>query len=158
MLGEEHPSTLTSTADLASTFSNQGRWKGAKLLFVQVKETSSRVLGEEHPNTLTSMANLASTYQGRWEEAEEIQAKGFAICARALGPRHPDTLIMSNLACIYKYIGCHGDAAALIHTCFALQQQVLGEGHPYTVSTLSTLEAWLQENEATSSVIVLILG
>ncbi|KAF2475988.1 uncharacterized protein BDR25DRAFT_278738 [Lindgomyces ingoldianus] len=47
VLGEEHPSTLTSMANLASTY--------------------RRVLGEEHPSTLTSMANLASTYrnQGR---------------------------------------------------------------------------------------------
>ncbi|KAF2676779.1 hypothetical protein K458DRAFT_396668, partial [Lentithecium fluviatile CBS 122367] len=67
VLGEEHPDTLTSMANLASTFWNQGRWKEAEELFVQVMETRKRVLGEEHPNTLTSMANLASTYrnQGR---------------------------------------------------------------------------------------------
>jgi hypothetical protein len=43
VLGEEHPSTLTSIANLASTYGNQGRWKEA----------------EEHPDTLTSMINLA---------------------------------------------------------------------------------------------------
>jgi Tetratricopeptide repeat len=39
--------------------------------------TFKRVLGAEHPDTLTSMGNLASMYrnQGRWEEAEELQAK-----------------------------------------------------------------------------------
>jgi Tetratricopeptide repeat len=30
VLGEEHPSTLTSMANLASTFWNQGRWKEAE--------------------------------------------------------------------------------------------------------------------------------
>ena len=62
VLGAEHPSTLTSMANLASTYRNQGRWKEAEELEVQVMETSSRVLGAEHPDTLTSMANLASTY------------------------------------------------------------------------------------------------
>ena len=65
VLGEEHPSTLTSIANLASTFWNQGRWKEAEELFVQVMETSLRVLGEEHPSTLTSMANLAFTLKSQ---------------------------------------------------------------------------------------------
>jgi hypothetical protein len=150
VLGEEHPSTLSSIADLASTYWNQGRWKEAESLEVQVMETRKRVLGEEHPSTLTSMANLASTYQnqGRWKEAEELQAKEFTMCTRALGPRHPDTLIsMGNLACIWKGRGRHGDALTLMQTCFDLHQQVLGEGHPSTISTLSTLEAWVEENE-----------
>jgi hypothetical protein len=40
------------------------------------------------------MGNLASTYrnQGRWKEAEELQAKELKICARLLGDEHPDTL------------------------------------------------------------------
>src|SRR5204862_129233 len=77
VLGEEHPDTLTSMANLASTYRNQGRWTEAEELEVQVIERSKRVLGAEHPDTLTSMANLASTYrnQGRWKEAEDLQAQ-----------------------------------------------------------------------------------
>jgi hypothetical protein len=61
----EHPDTLTSMANLASTYRNQGRWKEAEELEVQVMETSLRVLGAEHPDTLTSIANLASTYKNQ---------------------------------------------------------------------------------------------
>ncbi|KAI9763277.1 MAG: hypothetical protein M1839_006524, partial [Geoglossum umbratile] len=50
-LGAEHPSTLASIANLASTYRNQGRWKEAEELEVQVMETRKRVLGEEHPST-----------------------------------------------------------------------------------------------------------
>ena len=73
-LGEEHPDTLTSMANLASTYRNQGRWKEAEELQAKELKICSRVLGEEHPSTLTSMANLASMYrnQGRWKEAEEL--------------------------------------------------------------------------------------
>ncbi|KAF7173406.1 hypothetical protein CNMCM6106_007488 [Aspergillus hiratsukae] len=69
-----HSSTLTSMANLASTYRYQGRWNEAEKLEVQVMETSKTVLGAEHPDTLTSMANLASTYwnQGRWNEAEKL--------------------------------------------------------------------------------------
>jgi hypothetical protein len=45
--------------NLASTYRNQGRWKEAEELEVQVMETRKRVLGQEHPDTLTSMGNLA---------------------------------------------------------------------------------------------------
>jgi putative hemolysin len=63
VLGEEHSDTLTSMANLASTYWNQGRWKEAEELQAKATETCKRVLGEEHPSTLTSMANLASTYR-----------------------------------------------------------------------------------------------
>ncbi|OCK89827.1 uncharacterized protein K441DRAFT_582627 [Cenococcum geophilum 1.58] len=60
--------------NLASTYKNQGRWKEAEELGLQVMETRKKVLGAEHPSTLMTMHNLASTYknQGRWKEAEEL--------------------------------------------------------------------------------------
>ena len=39
VLGSEHLDTLTSMANLASTFWNQGRWTEAERLRVQVMET-----------------------------------------------------------------------------------------------------------------------
>jgi pentatricopeptide repeat protein len=62
VLGAEHPDTLISINNLASTYRNQGRWKEAEEMFVQVIETGKRVLGAEYPETLISIANLASTY------------------------------------------------------------------------------------------------
>jgi len=41
-------STLTSMANLASTYRNLGQWEEAEELEVQVMETRRRVLGEEH--------------------------------------------------------------------------------------------------------------
>jgi len=57
VLGQEHPDTLTSVANLASTYRNQGRWKEAEELDVQVMETRKRVLGQEHPDTLNSVVS-----------------------------------------------------------------------------------------------------
>ncbi|KAF8228065.1 hypothetical protein L208DRAFT_1404463 [Tricholoma matsutake] len=37
--------------NLASTYRNQGRWKEAEGLEVQIMETSLRILGAEHPHT-----------------------------------------------------------------------------------------------------------
>ena len=63
VLREEHPSTLASMENLASTHQNQGQWKEAEQLYVQVLETRKRILREEHPDALTSMANLTLTYR-----------------------------------------------------------------------------------------------
>jgi len=62
VLGEKHPDTLTSMVNLALAYWNQGRWKKAKELNVQVMEMRKRVLGKKHPDTLTSTNNLALTY------------------------------------------------------------------------------------------------
>ena len=60
VLGEEHPSTLTSMANPATTYWSQGRWTEAKNLEIFVMEASKRMLGEEHPETLISTGNLAT--------------------------------------------------------------------------------------------------
>jgi hypothetical protein len=60
VLGAEHPFTLTSMANLASTYRNQGCWKESEGLFVQVMEMRKRVLGAEHPDMLLSMATCCN--------------------------------------------------------------------------------------------------
>ena len=49
VLREEHPDTLTSMANLGLTYSNQGRWKAAESLEVQVMETSLGCWGTSTP-------------------------------------------------------------------------------------------------------------
>ncbi|OCK93453.1 uncharacterized protein K441DRAFT_565195, partial [Cenococcum geophilum 1.58] len=55
------------------------RWKEAEELFMQVIETSLRVLRAEHLDTLSSLANLASTFkaQGRNDKAILLIEKCF---------------------------------------------------------------------------------
>jgi len=98
VLGTEHPDTLSSMANLASTFWNQGRWKEAEELEVQVMETSLRVLGAEHPDTLTSMNNLSFTRkeQGRTAEAIELMETCAQLRTKILGAEHPYTLSSST--------------------------------------------------------------
>ena len=61
VFSEEHPFTLTSINNLASTYKNQDRWKKTEELNVRVIKTSLKMLSEKHPFTLTSINNLAST-------------------------------------------------------------------------------------------------
>ncbi|KAJ0335179.1 hypothetical protein COL154_013769 [Colletotrichum chrysophilum] len=142
ILGQEHPSTLMSMANLASTLWNQGRWKEAEELDVRVIEMRKRVLGEEHPSTLMSMANLASTYrdQGRWKEAEELDMRVIETCLRVLGEEHPLTLTsMGNLASTFWKQGRWKEAEELDVRVIETSFRVLGEEHPDTLMSMANL-------------------
>ena len=142
VLGAEHPDTLISIANLASTYRNQGRWKKAEELEVQVMKTRKRVLGAEHPFTLISIANLASTYrnQGRWKETEELDVQVMKTRKRVLGAEHPDTLIsISNLASTFWSQGRWKEAEELEVQVLKTKKRVLGAEHPDTLISIANL-------------------
>ncbi|KAL4781230.1 violaceus kinesin [Aspergillus varians] len=114
----EHPDTLTSMADLASTYRNQGRWKEAEELGVQVME-------------------------GRWKEAEELQVQVMGVRSRVLGPEHPSTLTsIANLAhTLYSQENIH-EAVMLMEDCVKLCGKLLGPSHPRTINSTRSLKRW----------------
>ncbi|KAL4889182.1 hypothetical protein BDV59DRAFT_210483 [Aspergillus ambiguus] len=140
MLGPEHPMTLTCTADLASTYWKQGRWKEAEELQLQV-------LGLEHPDTLTSMNSLASTYryQGRLKEAEELQLQVMETRKQVLGSGHPKTLTsMANLASTYENQDRWNEAEELQLQVMETRKLVLGSNHPKTLTCMNNLASTYQ--------------
>ncbi|KAJ5090876.1 hypothetical protein N7532_009560 [Penicillium argentinense] len=141
-LGVDHPDTLTSMANLASTYWNQGRWEEAEQLNVQVMESRKMKLGVGHPSTLTSMANLASTYrnQGRWEEAEQLQVQVMERSKAKLGVDHPSTLTsMANLASTYRNQGRWEEAEQLQVQVMERSKAKLGVDHPSTLTSMANL-------------------
>jgi hypothetical protein len=79
--------------NLALTYEDQGRWKEAEELQVQVMQIMKRVLGDEHPSTLTSMGNLAHTLESQSRHKEALALIGLCFQSRqkVLGEQHPDT-------------------------------------------------------------------
>jgi len=94
VLGEEHPDSLTSMANLALCTSTQDRWKEAEDMQVQVMEITKQVLGEGPPDTLRSMENLVFTNhnQGRRKKAVELQVLVMKMRNRMFGEEHRDSL------------------------------------------------------------------
>jgi hypothetical protein len=93
---------------IGRVYHEEGRWKEAEELHVQVMKIRRGVLGAENLDTLTSIASLASTYwnQSRWKEAEELDVQVIEIRKRALSTEHPDTLTsMANLSFTWKEQG-----------------------------------------------------
>ena len=154
VLGAEHPDTLTSMNNLASTYWSQGRWKEAEELFVQVMETRKKVSGAEHPSTLTSMNNLALTYrsQGRWKEAEQLFMQVMETTKRVLGAEHSNTLTsMSNLAYTWKSQGRDSDALNLMEECIQLMTRTSGVDHQLIFSSVAALMGWRAEKKLDTS-------
>ncbi|RYP53732.1 hypothetical protein DL768_001332 [Monosporascus sp. mg162] len=145
-LGVDHPDTLTSMANLASTLCKQGRWEEAEKLEVQVIETSKTKLGADHPDTLTSMANLASTLckQGRWEKAEKLKVQVMETRRTKLGADHPDTLTsMANLASTLWKQGRWEEAEKLFVQVMEIRRTKVGADHPDTLISINNLASTL---------------
>ncbi|RKK93743.1 hypothetical protein BFJ70_g17724 [Fusarium oxysporum] len=60
VLGEKHPDTIRSMADLAATYHAQGRYDEALQLHQTALGLRRHVLVENHPDTMQSVAYLAS--------------------------------------------------------------------------------------------------
>ena len=100
ILGENHPDTLTSLNNLASSYSSLGDYNKACELQNAVYNASKEILGEKHPDTLTSLNNLANSYSdlGDYNKAYKLQNVAYNTCKEILGEKHPNTLlVLSNL-------------------------------------------------------------
>ncbi|KAM0540048.1 hypothetical protein ACHAO7_011577 [Fusarium culmorum] len=143
-LGEKHPDTIRSMADLATTYHQQGRSNEDEEISVKVLELRREVLGEKHPDTISSMADLATTYheQGRYDEAEEISVKVLELRREVLGEKHPDTISsMADLATTYHNQGRYNEAESIYQKVLELRREVLGEKHPDTIRSMASLAA-----------------
>ncbi|KIK58450.1 hypothetical protein GYMLUDRAFT_45309, partial [Collybiopsis luxurians FD-317 M1] len=144
MIGEHHPDTLTSMAELAMTYHRRGKPEEAEKLVEEVLLLRRQVIGEHHPDTLTSMNNLATTYHhcGKLEEAEKLGEKVLLLRKQVIGEHHPDTLTsMNNLAMTYRHCGKLEEAEKLGEEVLLLCKQVVGEYHPDTLTSMGNLAA-----------------
>jgi tetratricopeptide (TPR) repeat protein len=95
------------------------------------------------------MNNLAVLYryQGKYEQAEQLNIKVVETRRRVLGVQHPGTLTsMSNLARLYQEREKYGRAETLYASVLEIRRRVLGPRHPNTASVLASLaELWLRQ-------------
>ncbi|KAF7505310.1 hypothetical protein GJ744_001013 [Endocarpon pusillum] len=103
----EHPATLTSMANLASTYWNQGRWKElagafeangqvkeALSLLEQVVKISEQTLAEDHPDRLASQHELARAYKANGQIKEAVSLLEHR--ASGLGQKETEQLLVDK--------------------------------------------------------------
>ena len=135
-LGGKHPTTISSMAELATTYHAQGRYEEAEKTLVEVLALRREVLGEKHSDTIWAMADLATIYhdQGKYEEAEKIHLETLAIRREVQGEKHLDTIwSMAELATTYHAQGRYDEDEKIMVEVLALRREALGEKHPHTI-------------------------
>jgi hypothetical protein len=73
VLGDEHPDTLTSMANLAFTWKAQGQSAEAIDLLRQSVQLRQHVLGDNHPNILSSSRALKQREAERLQDLRELE-------------------------------------------------------------------------------------
>ncbi|MGI6249975.1 MAG: tetratricopeptide repeat protein [Anaerolineaceae bacterium] len=142
VLGPDHPGTASSYNNIASVYSNQGKYEEALEGFEKALAIREKVLGPDHPGTASSYSNIASVYsnQGKYEEALEGFEKALAICEKVLGPDHPGTASSYNdIASVYSNQGKYEEALEGFEKALAICEKVLGPDHPDTASSYNNI-------------------
>jgi len=99
VLGPDHPNTLTSMNNLASTYLSQGRWTEAEKLNIKWCR-QGRQYRTEHPGTLASMGTwhfpMGIRDDGRRRKSCQLQVMETKKTVLGLASRH--LISMANLA------------------------------------------------------------
>ncbi|KAL8299194.1 hypothetical protein RB593_009191 [Gaeumannomyces tritici] len=144
VLGDKHPDTIRSMAELATTYHALGRYGEGEKISAEVLALRRGLLGDKHPDTIRSTVDLATTYHalGRYGEAEKIYVEVLALRRDALGNKHPDTIrSIAELATTCHALGKYGEAEKMKVEVLALRRDVFGDKHPDTIRSMAELAA-----------------
>jgi serine/threonine protein kinase/tetratricopeptide (TPR) repeat protein len=114
--GPNHPTTLTTRANLASQHMHMGDFEAAATVLARCVQDMDRVYGQGHSETITTMSNLGTALLnlGRLDEVEPIYLEAEARAAANLGDDHWVTQYTRvNLARLLTAQDEHDRAAAI---------------------------------------------
>ena len=146
VLGEKHPHTIRSLANLWGAYLVQGQYSRAHDIAKRVLELRQEVLGT-HPDTIRSIADLGNTYlsQGRYDEAKGLQENALRLQRDMFGEKDPETIrTMADLGETYYQQGQWDEARKLKENVLNLRQEIAGEKHPDTIRSWEDLGAIYQ--------------
>jgi tetratricopeptide (TPR) repeat protein len=116
LLGETHPETSTTEANLAGMMLDTGKIDAALRLANAALSGLEQTLGPDNPRTASVSMILAFCWRAKRDraQAESYFRKALAIDKAAHGADHPDTVQdMKNLADFLRETGRANEAAAL---------------------------------------------
>jgi tetratricopeptide (TPR) repeat protein/predicted Ser/Thr protein kinase len=129
LLGESHPDTAASLANIGSTLSTARRLDEAEPYLRRAHKSLEAVLGNDHPWVGTALGNLANCLarQGRFADALPLQERALAIQERAFGTEHESVVRTTfNLGKLYTDLGRHAEARQLLEKGLAAKIAKLG--------------------------------
>jgi serine/threonine-protein kinase len=143
-LGDDHPDTLNTRADLASAYQDAGKLDVAIPLYERTLKGFEARLGENHNDTVDCREDLATAYQeaGKLGLAIPLLERTLKARSTSLGADHPDTYISrNNLAVAFLSDGQFERAIPLLERTVPFREAKLGADHPDTLVSRSNLAA-----------------
>ena len=153
VLGEDHPDTLTASANLTAALAWLAAHDEARALGRDTLRRARRVLGADHPVTLRLATHLtfALAWLGESEEACRLGEDNLKRSQLALGEDSSDTLRLgANLAFALAWHGRAEQAVELGRETLTRARRALGPDHPVTLVAAAHLAlalGWLGEGE-----------
>ncbi len=145
VLGEDHPDTIESVANLGVYLLALGRTDEASPYYREALDTSRRVWGNDHPRTLTCIANTGNLLVGKGQlgEAEGYLREALEGRRRVLGEDHPNTL--QSLRGWGNLLMEQGKLAeATLRDALSRSRRARGDEHPSTLTLINELAAALR--------------
>jgi tetratricopeptide (TPR) repeat protein len=127
---------------MGRTYEDLGLYPQAQEQLKKAAEDGRRTLGMDDDLTLIALHDLGSLLleQGKYKEAETIDAEVLSARRRVSGPKDPKTLAcMNDLATVYRDEGKYAQAEALHLQALEIFKRILGPEDPATLSSMSNL-------------------
>ncbi|BCB90921.1 hypothetical protein Psuf_082340 [Phytohabitans suffuscus] len=137
VFGEDHPLTLAAAVNQAIVLRSLGELAPARELDERTHARMGDVLGDAHGFTLCAASGLAHdlALAGEHEAAWRLSVRTLEVSRRARGLPHPYTRACAvNAALDTIAVGRREEGRTLLHEAVAGLGDLIGAGHPETVS------------------------
>src|SRR5258708_5736833 len=141
LFGTNHADVAASLCGLGSVYDNQWRQTEAKPLLLQALEIRRQLFPGNNLEVAESLQSLALLCQseGRWPEAEATAREFLEMCRHIPGREDRVAAALEDLAVAAGFNGKRDVQEAAHKEAFAIKRQMLPEGHPYVVKSISNL-------------------
>ncbi|MEM7204114.1 MAG: tetratricopeptide repeat protein [Planctomycetota bacterium] len=140
--GREHPFTVLTTVDLATTIGNAGRHREAEELLRETIAVLRKIHPDGHPFLGTALHNLATQLRHlrRGDEAETLHREALAMTRAFLGDDNPDVAkLQSQLGVTLSNMGRLDEAETLLREALPILRAALGDDHTHIATSLNNL-------------------
>lgn len=141
-LGNEHPDSLVSVAEMGRLRLAQGKLAEAEPCLHDALEGLRRVRGDQHPDTLRTLTTRGQLFhaQGKLVEAEACLREAMENLRRVLGSHHPDTfLAISNLGMLLQEQNRLSEAEPFLAEALESRRSVLGDENLQTLVSMNNM-------------------
>jgi len=108
VLGENHPSIVTSCHHLFAAYRALKQYDKAESVLLHSIHSTETALGQDHLNLLSNLTDLAALYveQQQYAKAEPLYLRELSILEKSVGQDHPSAIVvLEKLVQVYTALG-----------------------------------------------------